>query len=71
VLTRHSGHPYRAADHICRRDITDQVTVAVLLGGDWVAAVQAVLDRCGVTGVQRDPFFQHAKALANQEGIPV
>lgn len=69
MLTRHSGHPYYAADHICRRDITDNVTKAVQGGGDWFKAVQETLDRLGVTGDQRAPFFHHAEAVTNQLGI--
>lgn len=64
MLTRHSGHPYHAADHICRRDIADQVAEAVKGGGDWFKAVQLTLDRLGVSGDQRDPFFRHAEGVA-------
>ena len=64
LLARHSGHPYCAADNICRRDVADQVTKVVKLKlisrEDWVAPLQELLDALGVTGHQRDPFFEHA-----------
>ena len=69
MLTRHSGHPYFAADHICRRDITDNVTKAVKASSDWFKAVQETLDRLGVTGEQRTPFFRHAESVANLKGL--